>query len=156
MINKIPNIKVPIIRNGVTETLSIQEQFQNKKIIMFGIPGAFTPTCSEEHFPGYIRLYDKIIKKGIDEIYCLSVNDKYVMQSWLVSYSENHKIYGIADGNGEITNYFELVSDKSNNFMGNRCQRFAMIISNNIIKEVKVESPGELKVSTAENILLKL
>ena len=76
MINKIPNIKVPIIRNGVTETLSIKEQFKNKKIIMFGIPGAFTPTCSEEHFPGYIRLYDKIIKKELMKyiVYQLMIN----------------------------------------------------------------------------------
>ena len=84
----IPDINVPIIKNGNSELVSLRDEFDNKKIVLFGIPGAFTPTCSEEHFPGYIKLYDKIISKGVNDIYCLSVNDKYVMKSWLISYSE--------------------------------------------------------------------
>ena len=79
----IPDINVPIIKNGNSELVSLRDEFDNKKIVLFGIPGAFTPTCSEEHFPGYIKLYDKIISKGVNDIYCLSVNDKYVMKSWL-------------------------------------------------------------------------
>ena len=81
--------------------------------MLFAVPGAFTPTCSEQHFPGYIKLYKEIISKGIDDIYCLSVNDKYVMKSWLISYSEENKIIGIADGNAEIVNHFKLISDKT-------------------------------------------
>ena len=154
MINKvIPDIKVPIIKNGNTHLISIADEFLNKKIILFGIPGAFTPTCSEEHFPGYIKLYDQIKKKGVDGIYCLSVNDKYVMKSWLISYSEEQKIHGIADGNAEITNYFNLLSDKTKNHMGYRSSRFAMIIGNNQVQKIKVENPAELKVSSAEYIL---
>ncbi len=154
MINKvIPDIKVPIIKNGNTHLISIADEFLNKKIILFGIPGAFTPTCSEEHFPGYIKLYDQIKKKGVDGIYCLSVNDKYVMKSWLISYSEEHKIHGVADGNAEITNYFNLLSDKTKNHMGYRSSRFAMIIGNNQVQKIKVENPAELKVSSAEYIL---
>ena len=152
----IPNIKVPIIKNGSSEIISLLDEFRNKKIILFGIPGAFTPTCSEEHFPGYIKLYNQIINKGIDSIYCLSVNDKYVMNSWLVSYSEEHKIYGIADGNADITKHFNLITDKSKNYMGIRSSRFAMVIENNQVKEIKIENPGELKVSTADNILQNL
>ena len=152
----IPNIKVPIIKNGSSDIISLLDEFRNKKIILFGIPGAFTPTCSEEHFPGYIKLYNQIINKGIDSIYCLSVNDKYVMNSWLVSYSEEHKIYGIADGNADITKHFNLITDKSKNYMGIRSSRFAMIIENNQVKEIKIENPGELKVSTADNILQNL
>ncbi len=151
--NVIPDIKVPIIKNGNTHLISIADEFLNKKIILFGIPGAFTPTCSEEHFPGYIKLYDQIKKKGVDGIYCLSVNDKYVMKSWLISYSEEHKIYGVADGNAEITNYFNLLSDKTKNHMGYRSSRFAMIIGNNQVQKMKVENPAELKVSSAEYIL---
>ena len=149
----IPDIKVPIIKNGNSHILSLKNKFKNKKIVLFGIPGAFTPTCSEEHFPGYIKLYEKIIKNGIDEIYCLSVNDKHVMKSWLISYSDEHKIYGIADGNADITKYFNLISDKTTNHMGFRSARFAMIIINNEVKVLKVENSGELKVSSAENIL---
>ena len=152
----IPNIKVPIIKNGSSDIISLLDEFRDKKIILFGIPGAFTPTCSEEHFPGYIKLYNQIINKGIDSIYCLSVNDKYVMSSWLVSYSEEHKIYGIADGNADITKHFNLITDKSKNYMGIRCSRFAMVIENNKVKEIKIENPGELKVSTADNILQNL
>ena len=107
----IPDIKVPIIKKDKIEIISLREELQNKKSLIFGIPGAFTPTCSEEHFPGYIKLYNKIIKKGIDDIYCLAVNDKYVMQSWLVSYSEQHSIFGIADGNCEITKSLNFFID---------------------------------------------
>ena len=149
----IPDIKLPIIKNGVSTITSISTEFKNKKIILFGIPGAFTPTCSEKHFPGYIKLYDSIIQKNIDSIYCLSVNDEYVMKSWLISYSEDHKIIGIADGNADFTKYNNLLSDKSKNFMGNRSSRFAMLVENNEIKFIKIEKSGELNVSSAENIL---
>ena len=152
----IPNIKVPIIKNGTTNIVSLLDEFRNKKIILFGIPGAFTPTCSEKHFPGYIKLYKQIINKGYDDIYCLSVNDKYVMNSWLVSYSEEHKIYGVADGNAEITKYFNLISDKTKNHMGFRSSRFAMIIEKNLVKELKIENPGELRISSAEHVLQNL
>ncbi len=152
----IPDINVPIIKNGKSETLSLKKEFYDKKIILFGVPGAFTPTCSEVHFPGYIKLYDKIINKGVDDIYCLSVNDKHVMQSWLISYPENHKILGIADGNADIAKYFDLVSDKTKNYMGFRSSRFVMIIASNQIKKIRIENNGELKVSSAENILQDL
>ena len=82
---KIPDIKVPIIKNGHSDVSSLSNEFKNKKVVLFAVPGAFTPTCSEQHFPGYIKLYKEIISKGIDDIYCLSVNDKYVMKSWLIS-----------------------------------------------------------------------
>tara|TARA_B100002051_G_scaffold267172_1_gene295306 strand:- start:168 stop:638 length:471 start_codon:yes stop_codon:yes gene_type:complete len=156
MIKIIPNIKVPIIKNGLSTIISLKDEFINKKLILFGVPGAFTPTCSEKHFPGYIRLYDSFKKKQIDDIYCLSVNDEHVMKSWLISYFEDHKINGIADGNAEITKYFNLTSDKSKNFMGLRSTRFVMLINNNEIKFIKIEKPGELNVSSAEKVLLEI
>ena len=156
MIRNIPDIKVPIIKNGISTTRSLKDEFKNKKLILFGIPGAFTPTCSEKHLPGYIKLYDTFKKKYIDEIYCLSVNDHYVMKSWLVSYSDDHHIKGIADGNAEISKYYNLITDKSNNFMGYRSARFAMLIENNQIIFLKIEEPGELKVSSAENMILEI
>ena len=156
MIQNIPDIKVPIIKNGISTTRSLKDEFKNKKLILFGVPGAFTPTCSEKHLPGYIKLYDSFKKKHIDEIYCLSVNDHYVMRSWLISYSEDHRIKGIADGNAEISKYYNLITDKSKNFMGYRSARFAMFIENNQIKSLKIEEPGELKVSSAENMILEI
>ena len=156
MIQNIPDIKVPIIKNGISTTRSLKDEFKNKKIILFGVPGAFTPTCSEKHFPGYIKLYNSFIKKQIDDIYCLSVNDQYVMKSWLISYSDDHKIIGIADGNAEITKYYNLLTDKLKNFMGYRSARFAMYINNSLIKSLKIEEPGELRVSSAENMILEI
>tara|TARA_Y100000768_G_scaffold348673_1_gene297732 strand:+ start:546 stop:1016 length:471 start_codon:yes stop_codon:yes gene_type:complete len=156
MIKNLPDIKVPIIKDGISNVLSLKDEFKNKRLILFGVPGAFTPTCSEKHLPGYIKLYDTFKKKHIDEIYCLSVNDHYVMKSWLTSYSEDHHIIGIADGNAEITKFYNLVTDKSKNFMGYRSARFAMLIENNQIKSLKIEEPGELRVSSAENMILEI
>lgn len=153
---KIPSIVVPIIDNGNTTTKNLFELLKNKKIIIFGVPGAFTPTCSEKHLPGFLKLSDQIKKKGIDDIFCLSVNDKFVMQSWLLSYSDGNKIKGIADGNAEITKFLNLLIDKSSNFMGMRCKRFAMIIKNNVIDQIFIEESGKLDLSSAENILSRL
>ena len=149
----INDIKVPIIKKGVSSVSSLKDEFINKKIILFGVPGAFTPTCSEKHLPGYIKLYNSFINKKIDDIYCLSVNDEHVMKSWLLSYSDGEMINGIADGNAEITKYFDLISDKTKNYMGYRSRRFAMIIENNVIINKFIENDGEYNVSSAEYIL---
>ena len=157
MMNKIiPSIKVPIIQQGIVSKVILSDEFKGKKIIMFGVPGAFTPTCSEKHMPSYIKLHNEFIAKGIDDIYCLSVNDEYVMQAWLLSYTEGDKILGIADGNGEVSKNLNLLVDKSANFMGMRCSRFAMIVQDNNIEELLIETPGEYKQTSAENLLTKI
>jgi peroxiredoxin len=150
---KIPQIVVPIIDNGNAILNNLFELLINKKVIIFGVPGAFTPTCSEKHLPGFLKLSDKIKNKGIDDIFCLSVNDKFVMQSWLLSYSNGNNIKGIADGNAEISKALEVTSNKSANFMGLRCTRFAMIINDNNIMKTFIEEPGRLETSSAENVL---
>ena len=149
----IDDFKVPIIKKGMSSISSLKNEFINKKTILFGVPGAFTPTCSEKHLPGYIKLYNSFINKKIDDIYCLSVNDEHVMKSWLLSYSDGEMIKGIADGNAEITKYFDLISDKTKNYMGYRSRRFAMIIENNVIINKFIENDGEYNVSSAEYIL---
>ena len=152
----IDDFKVPIIKKGVSSVSSLKNEFINKKIILFGVPGAFTPTCSEKHLPGYIKLYKSFKKKKINDIYCLSVNDEHVMKSWLVSYTDGENINGIADGNAEITTHFDLISDKTKNYMGFRCRRFAMLIENNVITNKFIENEGEFKVSSAEYVLKKI
>jgi peroxiredoxin len=152
----IPSIKVPIIQKGIVSKVTLSDDLKNKKIIMFGVPGAFTPTCSEKHMPSYIKLHNEFVAKGIDDIYCLSVNDEYVMQAWLLSYTEGDKILGIADGNGEVSKNLNLLADKSANFMGMRCSRFAMIVQDNNIEELLIETPGEYKQTSAENLLTKI
>ena len=152
----IPSIEVPIIQKGITSKLLLSDELKGKNIIIFGVPGAFTPTCSEKHMPSYIKLHQQFIDKGIDDIYCLSVNDNFVMNAWLLSYTEGYKIIGIADGNAEITKSLDLLSDKSKNFMGMRSTRFAMIINDNIVQETLIEEPGEYYKTSAENLLKKI
>ena len=156
MIKKIPSIVVPIIKKNVTSTISLSDELRGKHIIMFGVPGAFTPTCSEKHMPSYIKLHSQFVDKGIDDIYCLSVNDNFVMSAWLLSYTDGDKIIGIADGNAEITKNLDLMSDKSKNFMGFRSSRFAMIVKDNIIENVLIEDPGEYQKTSAESLLTKI
>ena len=156
MIKNIPSIVVPIIQKGVTSTISLSDELSGKNIVIFGVPGAFTPTCSEKHMPSFIKLHSQFIDKGIDDIYCLSVNDNFVMSAWLLSYTDGDKIIGIADGNAEITKNLDLISDKSKNFMGFRSSRFAMIVKDNIIENVLIEDPGEYQKTSAESLLTKI
>ncbi len=153
MRTKIPDIKVPIIKNGIDEILSLSDEFNTKKVILFGVPGAFTPTCSEKHLPDFIKSTSQLKKRGIDDIYCLSVNDKYVIKTWLLSHTNSEEIIGIADGNTEITKFFELQEDKSKNYMGLRSSRFVMLIFNNFVQKCFVDMPGEYKVSSPNNII---
>ena len=152
----IPSIKVPVIQKGVTSKVLLSDELKNKKIIMFGVPGAFTPTCSEKHMPSYIKLYKQFIDNGVDDIYCLSVNDDHVMKAWLLSYAEGDKIIGIADGNGEVCKNFNLLVDKTKNYMGMRSARFAMIVKDNKIEELFIEQPGEYNQTSGENLLTKI
>jgi len=152
----IPNILVPIIESEKISNNNIHDELKNKRVIIFGVPGAFTPTCSEKHLPGFIKLYDSIKNKNIEDVYCLSVNDPYVMKTWLSIYNNKNLIKGIADGNGELTRLLNVISDKSNNFMGLRSQRFVMLVDNLRIIWMFVEEPGKFKDSSAENILSKL
>jgi len=152
----IPSITVPIINKGITSKVILSDELKDKKVIIFGVPGAFTPTCSEKHMPSYIKLHTQLIDKGIDDIYCLSVNDSFVMNAWLLSYTDGNKIIGIADGNGEVAKSLDLLTDKSNNYMGMRSVRSAMIVIDNIIQEKFIEESGEYQKTSAENLLIKL
>ncbi len=156
MNKNIPSIRVPIIKKGITSKIIFSDELSGKKVIIFGVPGAFTPTCSEKHMPSYIKLHKQLCDKGIDDIYCLSVNDDFVMSAWLLSYTNGDKIIGIADGNGEIANNLNLLTDKSKNYMGMRSTRFSMIVKNNFIEKIFIEKPGEYKVSSAEYLLSKV
>ena len=153
---EIPKIIVPIIKNGEIIKLNLNEELKNKKVIIFGVPGAFTPTCSEKHFPGFIKLFSFFKEKKIDDIYCLSVNDHFVMKEWLSTYKDNKNIIGIADGNADITKAFNLLVDKSANFMGKRSNRFAMIVENNFIQKIFIEKSGEFNATSAEKVLENL
>jgi peroxiredoxin len=152
----IPSIAVPVINKGIISKVILSDELNSKKVVIFGVPGAFTSTCSEKHMPSYIKYSQQLSEKGIEDIYCLSVNDEFVLSAWLLSYSETDRIKGIADGNGDIAKSLNLLVDKSANYMGMRSTRFAMIVENNIIQELFVEQPGEYNLTSAEYLLTKV
>ena len=134
-------------------TIKVDEHFKDKKIVLFSLPGAFTPTCSAKHLPGFVEYSNDIKNKGVDEIICIAVNDHFVMNAWEKDQNSKGKVTLLADGNGEYTEALGLAMDRSNFGLGLRGKRFAAIIENNIITHLAVEEGGEFNVSSAESIL---
>jgi peroxiredoxin len=131
--------------------ITTDEVFKGKKVVFFAVPGAFTPTCSKQHLPGYVANALAIKAKGIDTIACMAVNDAFVMDAWGKSQNVGDKILLLADGNAEFTKKLGLELDASRSGMGTRSRRFSMVVEDGIIKELNVEAPGEFKVSSAES-----
>ena len=150
-----PEVTFHQIINGDPKTINSSELFNKKKVILVSVPGAFTPTCSNEHLPGYIDNFEKFKNKGVDEIYFVSVNDPFVMDAWMKSYS-NSKINYVADSNSELLNSSGLEMDLSVIGLGKRLSRFAMFIDNGLIKMIFDEKGGGLEKSKAENVLENL
>jgi peroxiredoxin len=124
--------------------------------VIFGLPGAFTPTCSAKHVPSYVANYDALKAKGVDDIICISVNDAFVMGAWGKDQKAGDKVMMLGDGNGEFTQAMGLTMDGSKFGLGTRSQRYAMVVDNGVIKELFVEKPGAFEVSSAENVLKHL
>ena len=136
--------------------LTIDELFKGKKVVLFAVPGAFTPGCSISHLPSYLEFADEIFAKKVDTIACMSVNDSFVMHAWGLDRGVEDKIMMLADGNGDYTRSLGLDNDNSNFGMGIRSKRFALIAEDGIITELMIEEPGKIAVSKAESILSKL
>ena len=151
--DKIPNVKVKAtdMTDITTDTL-----FSGKKVVLFAVPGAFTPTCSNKHLPGFIEHADEIRKKGVDDIICMSVNDAFVMKAWGEARGAGDKVRLIADGNGDLTKALGLDFDGSGIGFGLRAQRFAAIVQNGVVKKLAVDAGGKFEVSSAEAILKAL
>jgi glutaredoxin/glutathione-dependent peroxiredoxin len=132
------------------------EETQGKKIIIFGVPGAYTPLCSAQHLPGYIEYADQLMSKGADEIWCMAVNDAFVMASWGKDQNVNGKVRMMADGSAEYTKALGLDRDLTAGGMGIRCFRFAMLVDDGVVKYIGVEGSGEFGVSKAETLLDQL
>ena len=151
--DKIPCATLKFIgADGVTN-VEVSEYFSNKKIVLFSVPGAFTPTCSAKHLPGFVEYTSDILGKGIDEIICISVNDPFVMNAWEKDQNSKGKVTLLADGNGEFTDALGLSFDGSGFGLGKRGQRFAMIINNGVVSYLAIEEAGAFDVSSAESIL---
>jgi peroxiredoxin len=137
-------------------TFKVQDLAKGKKIAIFGLPGAFTPTCSAKHVPGYVQNYDQLKKKGVDEIWCFAANDPFVMGAWSRDQKAGGKIRFMADGSAEYTKKLGLELDLNARGMGMRCQRFSMIVDDGVVKSLNVEAPGKFEVSNAETMLQQL
>ena len=136
-------------------SLSTDQLFSGRKVILVSVPGAFTPTCSMNHLPGYVDLADELMAKGVDTIACMAVNDVFVMNAWGQSANAD-KIAMLADGNGEFAKSLGLEMDASGFGMGERSQRFALIADDGVVSHLFIEAPGEYRVSAAEHVLLSL
>ena len=134
----------------------VEEMVKGKRIAIFGVPGAFTPTCSAKHVPGYVANVDKLKAKKVDEIWCIAVNDAFVMGAWGKASSADGKVRMLADGNGEFTRALGLELDASGFGMGKRSQRYALIVKDGKVEQVLVEPGPGLNVSSADSVLSKL
>ena len=151
--DKIPNVKV---KAADMSDITTDALFSGKKVVLFAVPGAFTPTCSNKHLPGFIEKADEIKQKGVDDIICMSVNDAFVMKAWGEERGAGDKVRMIADGNGDLTKALGLEFDGSGIGFGLRSQRFAAIVQNGVVKKLAVDAGGKFEVSSAEAILKAL
>ena len=147
--------KVPEVTLKTTKMADVTttELFGGKRVVLFAVPGAFTPTCSEQHLPGFVAKADQIRAKGIDEIICVSVNDAFVMDAWGKAQGADDKVRMVGDGNGQLATALGLEMDASGFGLGMRGQRFSMVVDDGVVSVLNVEAPGKFDVSSAEHML---
>ena len=154
--DKAPAGRFHVINADGPGSLSTEELFSGKKVVVFSVPGAFTPTCSKEHLPGFVEQADAIKAKGVDTIACMAVNDMFVMDAWSNSAGAGDSVLMLADGNGTYAAALGLELDASGFGLGTRGQRFALVVEDGTVTQLHVEAPMEFKVSSAESILENL
>jgi peroxiredoxin len=154
--DKIPDEKVMVVTAEGFEPTQTAELLGKGKVVLFGLPGAFTPTCSDHHLPGFVIRAEELKAKGVDTIACVSVNDPFVMKAWGQTQDVGDKVVLIADGNGDFTRAMDLVFDGSGIGLGSRSKRYAAIIEDGIITTLNIETKPGLDVSSAESILAAL
>ena len=154
--DKVPSAKLQHKSKDGIQTVSTDDLFKGKKVVLFALPGAFTPTCSAKHLPGFVNNHQDLKGKGVDTVACLSVNDAFVMDAWGRDQHVEDKVMMLADGNGEFTKAVGLTMDATGYGMGLRSQRYAMVVEDGVVKKLNVEAPGAFEVSSAEAILKAL
>ena len=152
---KIPSVTIKEATAEGPKDVDVGALFAGKNAIIFSLPGAFTPTCSAQHLPGFVAKYDELKQKGIDLIACLSVNDAFVMKAWAEQHGALGKIVMLADGNAALTKALGLEVDLSGPHMGVRCRRAAIEIKDGVVTRVDAEQPGKLEVSSADACLAR-
>ena len=154
--DKMPSGVFGVMTDAGPGAMSTDELFAGKKVVLVSVPGAFTPTCSASHLPGFVKQADALLAKGVDSIACMSVNDVFVMHAWGADQNVGDKVIMLADGNGEYAKALELEMDGTAFGMGTRAQRFVMIVDDGTATHVAVEAPGQFEVSKAESVLANL
>ena len=154
--DRMPEGKFMVMGEGGPESLTSDQLFSGKKVVLFSVPGAFTPTCSAKHLPGFIENSDALKGKGVDTIACLAVNDAFVMSAWGKSAGADGKVVMLADGNGEYARALGLEMDGTKFGMGTRSQRFSVIVNDGVVEQINIEPPGQFGVSSAETALQQL
>jgi peroxiredoxin len=154
--DKVPATSFVKVTEGGPEQIDSDSFFAGRRIALFSVPGAFTPTCSAKHLPGFVAKADELKAKGIDEVACTAVNDAFVMKAWGAASGVDGKVTMLADGNGAFAEAVGLVMDGSKFGMGKRGQRFSMVVNDGTVEQLNVEGPGEFKVSSAEHMLEQL
>lgn len=152
--DRLPEVQLQRIREGV-ENVASRDLFDGRKVVIFAVPGAFTPTCSERHLPGFVEHFDEFRKRGVD-VACVAVNDPFVMKAWGDSQHVPDGLMMLADGNGDFTRALGLEMDASAYGMGTRSKRYAIYAEDGVAKQVLVEAPGEFRVSSADHVLSQL
>jgi peroxiredoxin len=154
--DRMPSGTLKTMTKDGPKDITTDELFKGKKVVLFSVPGAFTPTCDAKHLPGFVQLADQIRAKGVDTIACVAVNDVFVMNAWGKHSGVADKILMLADGNGHYAKALGLELDASGYGMGTRGQRFAVVVKDGVVEHVNVEAPGQFKVSAAEHVLGQL
>ena len=154
--DKMPAGTLTLVTADGPQKIAAEDYFKGKKVVLFSLPGAFTPTCDAKHLPGFVQQAAALRAKGVDSIACLSVNDAFVMKAWGKAQGVEGKVDMLADGNADYTKALGLEFDASGFGMGTRGQRFAVVVDNGVIKHLNIEGKGEFKVSSAEYVLGQL
>ena len=149
----IPEVIVHVMGNSGPETKSSKDLLAGRKVVLFALPGAFTPTCSAKHLPGFIDAASEFFEKGVDEIICLSVNDAWVMDAWGKAQGAGGKVTMVADGNGDLSRALGFVADMSGSGFGERSIRYAMVAEDGVVTHLNVEAPRKFEVSDAQTML---
>ena len=154
--DKIPSATFMQMKEGGPKPVTTEQLFAGKKVALFAVPGAFTPTCSAKHLPGFVDNYDALKAKGIDTIACVSVNDAFVMNAWGEQQKAGEKVMMLADGNGDFARALGLELDGTKFGMGKRSQRYSMVVDNGVVTQLNVEQPGAFEVSSADHMMALL
>jgi glutaredoxin/glutathione-dependent peroxiredoxin len=154
--DKVPAVNFRVLTAEGPKELTSDELFKGKKVAFFAVPGAFTPTCSQRHLPGYVDKAAALKAKGVDTIACLSVNDAFVMGAWGKDQKTDGKVTMLADGSGDFTRAVDLELDAARNGLGKRSQRYSMLVDDGVVKALHVEAAGKFEVSDADTMLKDL